>query len=45
MHMFDTFNTAWQRTVDHQDRLLRSADRHEGRRTGPRHPLRRHFAE
>ena len=44
MHMFDTFDTAWQRTADHQDRLLRSADRHEGR-TGPRHPRRRPAAE
>lgn len=39
MHMFDTFDTAWQRTADHQDRLLRSADWRRGRRTGLRHPV------
>ena len=42
MHMFDT---AWQRTAEHQHRLLRSADLRRGWRTAPRHPLPARVAE
>ncbi len=31
MHMFETFESSWQRTAEHQGRLLRSADWRQGR--------------